>query len=86
MLSFSEHNTSQTSIISPSFSLSSSKISVKQKMKTQLYEVERKRLIRTEEQKVMQPKVNTQILPSAQQLHLNLPEAKSHSHHMGSTS
>lgn len=76
----------QTSIISPAFSLSLSKISVKQKKrKAQLYEVERKRLIRTEEQKVIQPKVNTQIQPSAQQLHLNLPEVRSHSQHMGST-
>lgn len=75
----SEHNTPRTITISSAFSLSPPKISVEQKSKAQPYEIERKRAIKKEEQKVKQLGLNAEILSSAQLSYLNLPAAKSHS-------
>jgi len=53
----SEHNTPEAILISSAFSFPPPKISAKQKRKAQPYEIERKRAIKKEEQKVKQLRV-----------------------------
>ena len=74
----SEHNTPEAILISSAFSFPPPKISAKQKRKAQPYEIERKRAIKKEEQKVKQLRVWAETLPSAQQSYLNIPAVQSH--------